>query len=825
MNYWIASIFTTIIVVGVLAWVVYSRNKFRPLNRRFPIFALNLILWSISVILVMASNNIVYSVFFIKVASIFGAFLPSSFIFFASGFEVPSDGKEPEQLKKMQLLFFISALIASLCVLHPEFIEKVIVREKILNNLPGPDVVYGWPFFVFSGIIIFSMFFGLRYLYRLMRKKTGAEKVEIQYIFFSIFAGTIFAIGTVIIPPLFGNTTYSRFGPFSSIIMCSIIAYAIARYKIMNISVVVEKMFVFGSLTTALIVIYLFLLLFLNNFVRVFSSSGSMIPVIISSFIIAVSFSPLKEFITNLARTKIFHQQYNLDKITLQMRFLTDRFSNLEEGISAMIEVLQKEIDLEKEPVFIINTDDVSIKRAFSILQRSKQWQVEFKKECPILKLLESEPCIHYKDELLRFASKPLMGNAISEMNAYDSSVIIPLVVRNKLMGGVLLGGKQGGLSFLELDKKILDTFSIYIGIFIETMQLTTNLKESQMYQHFLLENLPSGVIAVNNQGSVIVFNQAAEKISGIKKKDVIGGNFETVIPESFRGLFAELLKQNIEINNKDLILSKNGNAIPLRISGSRFYSIDGSLLGAQVIFSDISQLKMLQYQAERNERLASLGILAGGIAHEIRNPLVALKTFSQLLPERFADDKFRSDYLKVVIPEIDRINHLIEQLLVFAKPRPPRMEEFDLISVIESTILLVSNQEKFRNINIQTNFNSKGIKIRADSEKIKQALLNLLFNAAEAIDKKGGVINISVSENEGKSIIEIMDNGSGISSENINKIFDPLFTTKPYGTGLGLSIVNEIIAQHNGRIYIESQDGQGTRVIIYLPLNTGVFQ
>jgi len=163
--------------------------------------------------------------------------------------------------------------------------------------------------------------------------------------------------------------------------------------------------------------------------------------------------------------------------------------------------------------------------------------------------------------------------------------------------------------------------------------------------------------------------------------------------------------------------------------------------------------------------------------------------------------------------------------LLVFAKPRPPRMEEFDLISVIESTILLVSNQEKFRNINIQTNFNSKGIKIRADSEKIKQALLNLLFNAAEAIDKKGGVINISVSENEGKSIIEIMDNGSGISSENINKIFDPLFTTKPYGTGLGLSIVNEIIAQHNGRIYIESQDGQGTRVIIYLPLNTGVFQ
>jgi len=392
-------------------------------------------------------------------------------------------------------------------------------------------------------------------------------------------------------------------------------------------------------------------------------------------------------------------------------------------------------------------------------------------------------------------------------------------------MGVLLLGGKQRGLPFLERDRKILDAFSIYIGILIETIQLTTNLKESQMYQQFLLENLPIGVIVVNEQGSVIVFNQTAEKISGINKKDVIGGNFETVVPEPFRGLFAELLKRNIEIDNKELILSKNGNAISLRTSGSRFYSIDGGLLGAQVIFSDISQLKMLEHQAERNERLASLGILAGGIAHEIRNPLVALKTFSQLLPEKFADANFRSDYLKVVIPEIDRINHLIEQLLVFAKPRPPRMEEFDLISVIESTILLVSNQEKFRSISIQTSFNGKDIKIRADSEKIKQALLNLLFNAAEAIDKKDGVINISVSKNEGKIIIKIVDNGSGISSEDMNKIFNPLFTTKQYGTGLGLSIVNEIIAQHDGRIYVESQKNHGTRVIIHLPLNTGVFQ
>lgn len=824
MNYWVGSIIATVIAVAALAWIVYSRNKFRPPNRRFSVFAFNLILWSVVVILVMSTRDVVYSFGLIKLVSIVGAFLPASFIFFAAGFEIPLKGRESGPLKRMQLSFFVAAVIASFFVLHPAFIRTIIVRERILNNLPGPDVIYGWPFSIFSGIIILLMFFGLRYLYRLMRRKTGTEKLEIQYLFLAIVAGTIFAIGTVIIPPLFGITTYSRFGPLSSIIMSSIIAYAIARYKIMNISVVAEKLFVLGCLTVILMTVYLFLLLFLNNVFRVFNVSEATMPIVISSFVIAVVFSPLKEFITKWARAKIFQQQYDTDKITLQMRLLTGSCSSFEEGITAMIEVLQKEIALSGEVAFVIKTSDSSVKRVFSALKRNSRWHLEFKQECPLLKLLELEPYIHYRDDLLRFAGRRLIGNAISEMDMYKSEVVMPIVMHNKLTGILLLGGKQGE-SFSSRDRRILDAFSLYIGVFIETMQLSATLTESQIYQQSLLENLPNGVIAVNDDGRIIIFNRAAERISGIRKKEVIDRNFENVIPESLRELLRRLLKENIEINDIELTLSENGKTIPLRISGSRFFSIDGNLLGAQVIFSDISQLKMLQHHAERNERLASLGILAGGIAHEIRNPLVALKTFSQLLPEKYSDKDFRSNYLKVVIPEIDRINRLVEQLLVFARPRPPRMEEFDLISVIESTILLVSTQKKFEGIKVQTHYNSKSIRIKADSEKIKQALLNLLFNAAEAIDEKNGTIDISVSENEGNLILEIKDNGFGIPSENMDKIFDPLFTTKPYGTGLGLSIVNEIIAQHDGRIYIESQQGNGTKVTIHLPLNTGVSQ
>ncbi len=280
------------------------------------------------------------------------------------------------------------------------------------------------------------------------------------------------------------------------------------------------------------------------------------------------------------------------------------------------------------------------------------------------------------------------------------------------------------------------------------------------------------------------------------------------------------LLTQDKEIRNAEGHLTVDGKLVSLRTNGSTFHSADGIPLGAQLIFSDISLLRILQSQLERNKRLASLGILAAGIAHEIRNPLVALKTFSQLLPEKFRDDEFRANYIKVVIPEIERIDSLVEQLLIFARPRPVRMENMDLVSIIESTLVLIRTQAGSDEISFVKNYNREHIEINADPEKIKQALWNLLLNSVDALQNRSGIIKIGLSSTDENVLISIEDNGCGISEENMNKIFDPLFSTKPSGTGLGLPIVNEIIAQHNGRINIESKEGVGTKVTVILPFN-----
>lgn len=823
MNYWIGSLIFTIAFVTALSWIVYSRNKKRAVNRRFAVFAAALALWSCIDILLMSIKNVVDLLFLLKFAGILGALLPAAFIFFAAGFEIPVDGEETQGLKKVQILFFLTSIAASLITLHPSFIKEISIRENIQENLPGPDVVYGVPFIPYSLLIIISMFFGLRYLYRLMRRKAGVQKTEIQYIFLAIITGTIFAIGTTLIAPMFGTTALCRFGSMSSIIMCSIIAYAIARHRILNISVFAEKTFVYSCLIAGLMILYVFFVWTLSHFVRVFVPTESLLPVIFSSFIVAIAFSPLKEFIQNWAKKKIFKQHFDIEQIVVQMRLLIGSSFNLEEGISALTRIIKNEIGINKPPVFLIKSGEESARKIFMELKRNSIYRVEFRETSSILRLLESEPYTHFKDDLARFSSREIINSVITEMQQYDAEIVIPINFRNRTIGAVLLGAKDEQTSFSNAERRMLNVLASYTGIFIETMELAASLRESRSYQQSLLEGLPSGVIAVDDQDRVIVFNQEAERITGLNKENVLNHPYENVIPQKLQKLLKELFQNRTEFRDMEIEMSKNGTVVPIRVSGSCFYSPGGSLLGCQLIFSDISQLRILQRQLERNERLASLGILAAGIAHEIRNPLVALKTFSQLLPEKFYDQEFRSNYARVVIPEIERIDKLVDQLLVFAKPAPAKKEKINLVSVVESTLMLIETQKKFSNISFIKEYSDDTIEVMADPEKIKQALLNILLNSADALeDKENGFIKLRLENGKDNVFIRIQDNGCGISEENLKKIFEPLFTTKPDGTGLGLPIVNEIIAQHNGSINIESKQGAGTTVTVILPVNKG---
>ena len=269
--------------------------------------------------------------------------------------------------------------------------------------------------------------------------------------------------------------------------------------------------------------------------------------------------------------------------------------------------------------------------------------------------------------------------------------------------------------------------------------------------------------------------------------------------------------KEDKEIySTEDLeLLSTLANQAAIAIENARLYE----------------NLKQSQNTLRRADRLSSLGLLTAGLAHEIRNPLVAIRTFTQLLPERYDDAEFREGFQGLALKEVDRICGLINDLLSFARPSRPNVAEEDMNDVVDGIARILETEAKEKGVQIVRDFGVDLPKIWIDREQLKQVFMNLILNAIQAM-RDGGSIFISTrlnSNNEpGQSSgfvqVEIRDTGMGIPEENLEHIFDPFFTSKDEGSGLGLSISHQIIQEHGGYILVQSKVGEGTAFFINLP-------
>jgi signal transduction histidine kinase len=244
---------------------------------------------------------------------------------------------------------------------------------------------------------------------------------------------------------------------------------------------------------------------------------------------------------------------------------------------------------------------------------------------------------------------------------------------------------------------------------------------------------------------------------------------------------------------------------------------------------------------------------LAAGMAHEIKNPLVSIKTFAQLLPTKFEDKEFRDMFSSITVDEVERINSIVEKLLEFARPSAPLFESVDIIEIIEEILMLLSTEVAKLNVSVARHFETPSAPIIGDKGQLKQALLNLCLNSLQAIgaleNRSGGNLTIAVGYRkrryrsaEGSSndeiskmfygteaiasqedaetvVIKVRDNGRGINRKDLAKIFDPFFTTKEKGVGLGLAVVHGIVKEHTGSISVESKENFGTEFVITLPV------
>jgi two-component system NtrC family sensor kinase len=281
---------------------------------------------------------------------------------------------------------------------------------------------------------------------------------------------------------------------------------------------------------------------------------------------------------------------------------------------------------------------------------------------------------------------------------------------------------------------------------------------------------------------------------------------------ERFIGILNLGHKESKEIySTEDLeLLSTLANQAAIAIENARLYE----------------NLKQSQDTLRRADRLSSLGLLTAGLAHEIRNPLVAIRTFTQLLPERYEDAEFREGFQGLALKEVDRICGLINDLLSFARPSRPNVAEENMNDIVDGIGRILETEAKEKGVEITREFGAELPKVWIDREQMKQVFMNLILNAIQAM-KQGGAIFISTrpySKNEAGQVgqfvqVEIRDTGIGIPAENLDHIFDPFFTNKDEGSGLGLSISHQIVQEHGGYMTVESKVGNGTSFFVNLPV------
>ncbi len=350
-------------------------------------------------------------------------------------------------------------------------------------------------------------------------------------------------------------------------------------------------------------------------------------------------------------------------------------------------------------------------------------------------------------------------------------------------------------------------------------------VKELEGLNKTIINNMTSGLLTSDLQNNIIYFNQAAEKITGLYFSDIYKKNVFNIFPDLKRHWIqtaSSQTKKEMPIRKIFNFKKQSTQELTLGFSLSVLKDAQNQKCGNILIFEDLTKIMEMEQHLQRTDKLAAVGKLAAGIAHEIRNPLASVSGSIEMLSRELHVQDEDKKLMNIILKETDRLNHLVNEFLDYVKPTDRTQEMFKISPAIEETLTAFSmNKTATKNINLQFSPQNKNIQIKGDKEKMKQVFWNLLLNAAQAMPE-GGKVSIRSSQEEDQLKIEIQDTGQGIPEEDIKKIFDPFFTTKPKGTGLGLSLVHKIIESHHGQIFVTSKVGKGTTFTILLPLTTG---
>jgi two-component system sensor histidine kinase AtoS len=371
-----------------------------------------------------------------------------------------------------------------------------------------------------------------------------------------------------------------------------------------------------------------------------------------------------------------------------------------------------------------------------------------------------------------------------------------------------------------------------------ELRQRFEELADLKSYTDNILASVKTGIVTVDLDGRVVTLNPAAELLTGFFAGEAAGRYCTEVFRDSpaIGEILMETLANRADAPGIPLTLKRrNGVLVPVEVRVAPLKGGDGKDLGVVGVLRDLTVVRELQRQLERSDRLAAVGTLAAGLAHEIKNPLTSLVTFTRHLTRRFDDASFRERFQSIVPRELERINRIVERLLELSRPGRLTPTPVHVQALLDRAVDLYSHRIEAQGVRVAREYAATLVTVSADEDQLYRAFVNLVANALDAMEKGGGRLLLRAGWSDEREPdltgrlrtgprlrVEISDTGVGIAPAAMDRIFTPFFSTKEAGTGLGLALTHKIVEDHGGSILVRSNPGTGTTFRILLPLAAG---
>jgi two-component system nitrogen regulation sensor histidine kinase GlnL len=803
-----------------LGGIVYTREPSKAANRSFLVFVIMLVFWSVSVRALYLESFFIPPVWYGRLAFAGASLALTSFVLLAQCF--PDQSGVALNTGGRYLVWFGVGLCG--LSLTPWIVSS---REILANGYMRLN--YGPVYPVFSIFMLLSFTYAVGHLIRKWRRTRGREQLQIQYLLIGFGLTFTCSITTnIVLPMLTHSSNSSQYGPYFTLFFVGLTAHALIRHRFMDSHLIIRASVTYvlslGVIAGIMWSILALLYVVLGTEHLVESASTT----IVAGMGSVVLFHPLRVGMKRLFDKYCYRETYDYRHATAMISQELPGLMRVGPLCEYLTAFLVSTLQVELAAVYLCEQQTVLQYRVSA--GRRDDWDFPTHLDVPEsigLMVRIGKPLL--REEYQWWQETDGIEGMMTLFSDLRSAVLIPLFVerQHRLVAMIAIGDKLSGDPFFQQDVELLTTIEHQASVAFRRAELYEEVAWMQEYNESILRQMKSGMIAVNAEGMITIINETAVALLHTSSEQCLQSDIrDTLDRELSTPLLLALTGEVIYTEHETTVMLAGDQALPLVLGTSALHGPDGELAGAILVFHDLSRVKEMAEEKQRIERLASVGAFAGKIAHEIKNPLVAIKTLAELLPEQYDDEEFRTTFAQIALQEVERIDNLVRRLRGLKTSAVIHMNRIDILTPLEETLALLSGELQKRHIEVTRQYQTPLPQLIGSPDQLKQVFLNICLNSAEAMEQNGHLqvaVGVERDDETTDVVITFADTGPGIDPDVLDTLFEAFVTSKSDGSGLGMAICKDIVGLHRGAIRAANRsDGPGAMFTIRLPVSQG---